>query len=55
MLAGWSAEFVLSVITPEYISQGVLLECLTDAGRLVGMGDFRPTYGRYQITRFDIT
>lgn len=54
-LAGWRAAFELQVLTPEYISPADLLACLTDAGRLVGLADFRPTYGRFQIVRFEAT
>lgn len=51
--AGWKAEFDLMVNTPEYISPTDLLDCLSMAGRLVGVGDFRPTFGRFQITKFE--
>ena len=27
---------------------------LTDAGRLVGLADFRPTYGRFRVTRYEL-
>lgn len=53
-LTGWSCEHVLMVNSPEYISPQLLLDVLTMAGRLVGVGDFRPTFGRYQITRYDV-
>ena len=49
---GWCARFELQVLTPEYISRELLLEVLVQAGRLVGIGDFRPSYGRFQITKF---
>ena len=51
--AGWAAEFDLIVTTPEYIAPSFLLDLLTQAGRLIGLGDHRPTYGRFQITRFE--
>ena len=51
--AGWEATITLMVLTPEYISPTILLDVLTVAGRLVGVGDFRPSYGRFQIVRFD--
>ena len=54
MLAGWSAEFDLQVLLPEYISPALLNEALQQAGRLVGIGDFRPTYGRFQVTGFNV-
>lgn len=54
MMPGWTAEIDLQVLLPEYISPAMLQGVLTDAGRLVGVGDFRPTFGRFNITRFDI-
>lgn len=53
-LAGWRATVSLTVLTPEYISPALLLEVLTMGGRLVGVGDFRPTYGRFAVTSFDV-
>lgn len=53
-LAGWSAEVSLAVLTPEYISPALLLDVLTMGGRLVGVGDYRPTYGRFAVTSFDV-
>jgi hypothetical protein len=53
-LAGWSATVSLTVLTPEYIAPTMLLDVLTMGGRLVGVGDFRPTYGRFAITSFDL-
>lgn len=55
MAKGWRASFELLVLTPEYISPDALLACLNDAGRLVGLCDFRPTYGRFQIVNFETT
>lgn len=52
MRAGWKASFDIMVLTPEYIDRTVLNEVLSTAGRLVGVGDFRPTYGRFQVTQF---
>jgi len=54
MRAGWQASFVFLVNLPEYVSQEMLLGLLTDAGRLIGIGDFRPTYGRFQVTAFAV-
>ena len=50
-LKGWSAEIDLMVNTPEYIDYGLFNEVLSMAGRLIGVGDFRPTYGRFDIAR----
>lgn len=54
MLAGWRAEFVFMVNLPEYISPALLHETVSMAGKLIGVGDFRPTYGRFMVTSFDV-
>ena len=54
MNAGWEAEFIMMVNLPEYLSTGMLLGLMTDAGRLVGLADFRPSYGRFQVTQFEV-
>lgn len=51
--AGYRAEFEISCLLPEYIPPALLHDVLTQAGRLVGIGDFRPTFGRFSIVRFD--
>lgn len=53
-LPGWQATFDLQVNLPEYIRKSDLLQILTNAGRLVGVGDFRPTYGRFQVISFEV-
>jgi hypothetical protein len=52
LLPGWEASFEILVQTPEYITRDELHEVITNAGRLVGLADFRPTYGRFQIVSF---
>jgi hypothetical protein len=52
--AGWAAEFIFLVTLPEYISPDMLHGLVSDAGRLVGVLDFRPTYGRFSVTKFDV-
>lgn len=54
MLAGWMATFEVLVLLPEYISPDDLRSVIENAGRLCGVGDFRPTYGRFGITKFEI-
>ena len=55
MRAGWECEVLLQVLLPEYITQEILNEVIQSAGRLIGVGDFRPTFGRFQVTRFSIS
>lgn len=52
--AGWRATFLLLVNLPEYVSSQMLHGLVNDAGRLIGIADFRPTYGRFQVTRFEV-
>ena len=54
MKVGWKAEFVLQVLTPEYIDPAFLNEVISMSGRLVGVGDFRPTYGRFNVIKFEV-
>lgn len=53
-LPGWTCEFDIQVILPEYIDPQSLHAVLVDAGRLCGFGDHRPTHGRFAITKFEI-
>ncbi len=50
---GWQAEFTVQVLVPEYISPDLLNETFQRAGRLIGVGDMRPTFGRFQVTSFE--
>jgi hypothetical protein len=53
MKAGWRASFELAINLPEYIDRTMLRETIEQAGRLVGIGDFRPSFGRFGIVQFD--
>lgn len=53
MRAGWKAEFDLMVLLPEYVDRNTLRETIESAGRLIGVGDFRPTFGRFGIVNFE--
>lgn len=52
MKKGWRATLQMQVLLPEYIQADELSDLITMAGKLVGLGDFRPTYGRFQIVCF---
>jgi hypothetical protein len=54
MRKGWEATVCLMVTTPEYISPDFLQQVIAKAGLLVGVGDFRPTYGRFGISSFEV-
>lgn len=53
MKAGWEATFDLMILLPEYIDRNTLRETIESAGRLIGIGDFRPTFGRFGIVKFE--
>lgn len=52
LLSGWELEMQMQILLPEYISPEMLNETIQAAGRLVGVGDFRPTFGRFQVVSF---
>lgn len=52
MKAGWTAEMDFQILLPEYIDEHLFYDVLATAGRLVGVGDFRPTFGRFNVTSF---
>jgi hypothetical protein len=52
MAEGWKATFVLQVQLPEYISPDLLNATIQAAGKLIGVGDFRPSHGRFSIIEF---
>jgi hypothetical protein len=54
MHPGWKVEMLMQVLLPEYIGHQTLNEVFANAGRLIGVGDFRPTFGRFQVVKFEI-
>jgi hypothetical protein len=54
MRIGWKVDMEFQILTPEYIDPVLFQDVLNTAGRLVGVGDFRPTYGRFNITNFEV-
>ena len=53
MLAGWRLTFSFLCNLPEYVTPLELRETIEQAGRLVGIGDHRPTYGRFGVVKYD--
>lgn len=53
--AGWEAEFEVMVNLAEYINEQDLHDVITNAGKFCGFGDMRPSYGRFQIVKFQTT
>lgn len=50
MKEGWECEFRLLVNLPEYLNTQLLATLVGNAGRLVGLCDFRPSYGRFSVS-----
>jgi hypothetical protein len=50
---GWRVTFEVTSLLPEYVNRAFLLRLLGDAGRFVGLADFRPTYGRYVVVGWE--
>lgn len=53
MRTGWRITFNLLVNAPEYINPMMLRGLITKAGKFSGLGDFRPTFGRFDIVGFE--
>ena len=49
--AGWELTFVITV-NDDQIQTDVVQTILAEAGRAVGIGDYRPRYGRFAIKAF---
>jgi hypothetical protein len=54
MRAGWKAKFRVTVLCPEYVSEDILHSLASDAGRLIGLADFRPSFGRFKIVGWEV-
>ena len=54
LMAGWRTSCLVSVATPEYIGADMLNYALVQMGRLGGLGDHRPIFGRFHVTRFEV-
>lgn len=54
LIAGWKITCPMLVNLPEYIPPSMLNEVVQKSGRLIGVGDFRPTFGRFVVTKFEV-
>lgn len=50
----WGIKFQIEILDDVYIKPPVLQEILGDAGRYNGLLDFRPQFGRFEVTKFEI-
>lgn len=51
---GWKAKFILMINLPEYVPAQKLNYLLQQAGRIIGLADFRPSFGRFNVTQFEL-
>jgi len=51
MLKNWELNFTIEVLD-DRIEKGVLKLALDEAGRTIGIGDWRPRFGRFIVTEF---
>ncbi len=50
---GWELEFVIEVLDDQ-IPAEMVQDILTLAGKTIGIGDFRPRFGRFSVVRFEV-
>jgi hypothetical protein len=50
--AGWQLKFRIDILLPEYVTEELLQSVVEQAGRVVGLGDFRPDFGTYRVVSF---
>jgi|ERR1035437_4353997 hypothetical protein len=48
----WSLSFEIQLLQDERVSNEILKEILEYAGIFVGVGSWRPKYGRFEVTKF---
>jgi len=54
LFKGWNCKVQLQILLPEYITPQIVNEVFQYAGRIVGVGDFRPSFGRFNVTGFKV-
>lgn len=50
---GWSLDFEIQVIDDQLPAE-ILNDVLTLAGKTVGIGDYRPKFGRFLVSHFEV-
>ena len=51
---GWEVEFSLVSLVPDLVTPDFLRKLVDNAGLLIGLGDFRPTYGRFRVIHWEL-
>lgn len=50
---GWELSFAINIIDDE-LPYEILSDVLNLAGKTVGIGDYRPKFGRFMVTKFEL-
>lgn len=50
VFSGWGLKFTLAYDETS-IQGNELLRCISDAGAMVGLGDYRPRFGRFEVVK----
>lgn len=50
---GWTLDFEITIIDDELPSE-IVQDSLILAGKAVGIGDYRPRFGRFSVARFEV-
>jgi hypothetical protein len=48
----WTLKFHINIQEENEIPDKIVQDILTHAGQYVGIGDYRPRYGRFRVTKF---
>ena len=51
---GWEVDFTLVSLASDLVPPDFLRKLIDNAGLLIGVGDFRPTYGRFRVNHWEI-
>lgn len=54
MKTGWEIDLEITSLLPDLIDFNFLNKTLIRAGQLIGIGDFRPSFGRFTVVRFKL-
>jgi len=50
----WEFDFQIKVLQDEMIDDSTVKDILEYAGMYIGIGSFRPKFGRFEVTRFEV-
>ena len=51
---GWTATFKIMILAPDFLPVARLREIIDWAGKFQGIGDFRPSHGRFRVDGFSV-